>query len=1150
MDAGAPFGPRSLARVALSRAYARVSSRGYGRAGCSRRGPRGCAVFTCRAAASAGRRRPARAREHALARASGSGRPRARARVARVPGRSARDPGPAAAPVAARARCRAGPRSRSSARGGRRARARDCARAFAAELARAGVAIVSRPRLRHRRAPRTKARSTAGGATVAVLASGLDRVTPAGQRRLAERILAGGGAWLSERTPGDDAHPYHFPERNRLISGLARVDSDRRGARAQRLAVERAPRARAGPRRRGRARADRHRCCAAAPTACCATARRRSSTRTTCATPCSAPLAARAARPARAEPSRRRRARVLAHLADGPATLDALRRALGRRAGRARRACCSSSSSTGRVRREGARLALRAGRIAEPTSRLCSAPMAEPVQVIGGGLAGCEAAWQLARRGVAVRALRDAAASAARRRTRATTSRSWSARTACARDAPENAVGPAARGAAPRRLAGARGGRRAAACPPARRSRSTASRSRARSARASRREPDDRARAPRGARAARGRSPSSRPGRSRPTRSPSACASCAATHSTSTTRSRRSCTRTASTTSGCSALRAGEPARRRGRLSQLAALARGVPRVRRRAGARPRRCRCTRSRSRVYFEGCLPIEVMAERGAETLAFGPMKPVGLEDPRGGAGAVRGRAAAPGGQGAARSTTWSASRRSCASASRSGSSARCPASRRRCSRASARCTATPSSARRELLDERLAAPRAAAAALRRARWPASRATSSRRRWACSRACSSRRRRAGDAPLPPPPTTALGALLAPPADANPRHFQPMNVNFGLFPPLDGARRRARRAASATRGWPLARGDRSGPWLQRRRRAARAERAVTPRGRAAPLSRLRAPPRRRARPLAAHLRAYLGEARQLAESPECARAGGLDRIESLARAHLSRRLPPRAQGVDAQPPARGAARLLPLPREGRRARASTRPRGCPGRKRERALPSPLVRRGLRAPGRERRRGARARARAARPGALRAPLRHGPARGRARRRCACATGTATAASCASTARAARSASSRCPPRRARRCERGSSCASREGLLAQPLFTDARGGALSDRGVRVILRRRMLRGRHRAPREPAHAATLVRDAPARRRRRPARDPGAARPRAALHHPALYPCLRGAPGARLPRRPPAREGRLTPRWEDRCPANSTPRPWSP
>lgn len=37
-------------------------------------------------------------------------------------------------------------------------------------------------------------------------------------------------------------------------------------------------------------------------------------------------------------------------------------------------------------------------------------------------------------------------------------------------------------------------------------------------------------------------------------------------------------------------------------------------------------------KSTPYFEGCLPIEVMAERGPDTLRFGPMKPVGLTDPR--------------------------------------------------------------------------------------------------------------------------------------------------------------------------------------------------------------------------------------------------------------------------------------------------------------------------------------------------------------------------------------------------------------------------------------------------------------------------------------------------------------------------------------
>jgi hypothetical protein len=56
-----------------------------------------------------------------------------------------------------------------------------------------------------------------------------------------------------------------------------------------------------------------------------------------------------------------------------------------------------------------------------------------------------------------------------------------------------------------------------------------------------------------------------------------------------------------------------------------------VPRVRRRA---PRRAegRSESFEDVRYFEAVLPIEVMAERGEMTLAFGPMKPVGLTDPR--------------------------------------------------------------------------------------------------------------------------------------------------------------------------------------------------------------------------------------------------------------------------------------------------------------------------------------------------------------------------------------------------------------------------------------------------------------------------------------------------------------------------------------
>ncbi|MDR3146303.1 MAG: DNA-processing protein DprA [Treponema sp.] len=61
-----------------------------------------------------------------------------------------------------------------------------------------------------------------GGATVAVLGSGLDHVYPASNRMLARRILEGGGVLLSEYPPGTEPRKWHFPARNRIIAGLAR----------------------------------------------------------------------------------------------------------------------------------------------------------------------------------------------------------------------------------------------------------------------------------------------------------------------------------------------------------------------------------------------------------------------------------------------------------------------------------------------------------------------------------------------------------------------------------------------------------------------------------------------------------------------------------------------------------------------------------------------------------------------------------------------------------------------------------------------------------------------------------------------------------------------------------------------------------------
>ena len=63
---------------------------------------------------------------------------------------------------------------------------------------------------------------SAGGLTGAVLGSGIDAVTPYSSRETAARMLDAGGFLLSEYAPGVHAAKYHFPARNRIISGLSR----------------------------------------------------------------------------------------------------------------------------------------------------------------------------------------------------------------------------------------------------------------------------------------------------------------------------------------------------------------------------------------------------------------------------------------------------------------------------------------------------------------------------------------------------------------------------------------------------------------------------------------------------------------------------------------------------------------------------------------------------------------------------------------------------------------------------------------------------------------------------------------------------------------------------------------------------------------
>ena len=96
----------------------------------------------------------------------------------------------------------------------------EMAQRLGAELVQAGVAVISGlaygiDGVAHRGA-------LAGhGKTVAVLASGSDKITPAAHTTLAHEIVAGGGALVSEYPPGTEAQRGHFPARNRIVSGLA-----------------------------------------------------------------------------------------------------------------------------------------------------------------------------------------------------------------------------------------------------------------------------------------------------------------------------------------------------------------------------------------------------------------------------------------------------------------------------------------------------------------------------------------------------------------------------------------------------------------------------------------------------------------------------------------------------------------------------------------------------------------------------------------------------------------------------------------------------------------------------------------------------------------------------------------------------------------
>ncbi len=222
-----------------------------------------------------------------------------------------------------------------------------------------------------------------------------------------------------------------------------------------------------------------------------------------------------------------------------------------------------------------------------------------------------------------------------------------------------------------------------------------------------------------------------------------------------------------------------------------------------------------------YFEGCLPIEVMAERGIDTLRYGPMKPVGLTNPH--RPGVKPHAVVQLRQDNALGTLWNMV--GFQTKLKHGEQAR--VFRLIPGLENAEFARLGGLHRNTFLNS----PKLLDASLRLRADPRLRfagqitgvegyVESAAIGLIAGRFAAAER--LGLALSPPPPTTALGALLnhitgghlSADGEAGGRSFQPMNINFGLLPPDRRAeipaRQRARaaaRASNASGRWPLVR-------------------------------------------------------------------------------------------------------------------------------------------------------------------------------------------------------------------------------------------------------------------------------------------------------------------------------------------------------